>query len=74
MNETRKKYQIRNWSAYNKALINRGNLTIWFEDAPEKWIEINKEGKKGRPNTYSNEAYFVFVNDSGCFSSASQSS
>ncbi len=54
--ETRKKYHIGNWSAYNKALINRGNLTIWFEDAPEKWKEINREGKKGRANTYSNEA------------------
>jgi hypothetical protein len=65
--ETRKKYHIRNWSAYNKALINRGNLTIWFEDAPEKWIEINREGKKGRPNTYSNEAILCSLMIRGVF-------
>ena len=24
-------YRTKNWSSYNQALINRGNLTIWFD-------------------------------------------
>jgi hypothetical protein len=51
-----KKYRIRNWSEYNRALINRGSLTIWFEDAAPKWREKKRSGKKGRPRTYSDEA------------------
>ena len=30
--QTNTKYRIRNWSEYNKALVNRGSLTIWFSD------------------------------------------
>jgi len=27
-------YRVRNWKTYNRSLINRGNLTLWFsEDA-----------------------------------------
>ena len=54
-NETRKKYRIRNWPEYNKALINRGSFTIWFEESAEKWEEKTRSGKKGRPRTYFDE-------------------
>ena len=44
------KYRIRNWSKYNKALINRGSLNIWFEeDAVSKMAILEEEQKKGRP-------------------------
>jgi hypothetical protein len=55
-NQTDKKYRIRNWPEYNRALVNRGSLTIWFEDAPQKWLEKQRKGVKGRPRTYSDDA------------------
>lgn len=51
-----KRYRIRNWSAYNKALIARGNITIWIEDGANKWLEKKLTGRRGRSNTYSDEA------------------
>ena len=26
------RYRIRNWPKYNRALINRGRLTVWFDE------------------------------------------
>ena len=55
-NQTEKKYQIRNWPEYNRALVNRGSLTIWVTDEViAKWIEPCC-GKRGRPKFYSDEA------------------
>jgi len=54
--QAKTKYRIRNWAEYNRALINRGSLTIWFEDSPEKWLATKQIGKLGRPRTYSDEA------------------
>jgi IS5 family transposase len=32
------KYRVANWSFYNKSLVNRGNITLYFdESAVEKW-------------------------------------
>ncbi|MDA3538421.1 IS5/IS1182 family transposase, partial [Acinetobacter baumannii] len=28
---TPKTYRTTNWSSYNRALINRGNISIWFD-------------------------------------------
>ena len=50
------KYHIRNWAEYNRALINRGSLTIWFEDSPEKWLAIKQADKIGCSRTYSDKA------------------
>jgi hypothetical protein len=48
---------IRNWSEYNKALVQRGSITLWFSnEAIKAWRETNRTGKKGRPKTYSDEA------------------
>ena len=53
---TEKKYRIRNWPEYNKALVNRGSLTIWFSnESIEKWHE-ESSGSRGRPRIYSDEA------------------
>ena len=31
-------YRVRNWSEYDRALVNRGSLTIWIsEEAIAKW-------------------------------------
>jgi hypothetical protein len=33
-----KEYRTRNWGAYNEALRQRGDLTVWFdEEAIETW-------------------------------------
>jgi hypothetical protein len=51
------KYRIQNWKEYNKSLIQRGSLTIWFsEDAMKKWVAPREEGKRGRPVIYSDDA------------------
>ena len=56
MTKPRKKYRIRNWPDYNRALVNRGSLTIWFEDSPKKWLAKSRSGHQGRPQLYSDEA------------------
>lgn len=51
---TKQQYRVRNWKDYNKALVNRGSLTIWFDKkAIAKWYENKKSGKRGRSFTYS---------------------
>lgn len=53
----KKQYRIRNWSQYNKALVNRGSLTVWFDDkAIANWHNTQPSGQRGRPQDYSNTA------------------
>lgn len=55
MNKPRPKiYRTLNWSSYNRALINRGNIAIWF-DPNTQWYE-QPHGKQGRNQTYSDTA------------------
>jgi hypothetical protein len=47
------KYRIRNWKQYNKALIQRGSLTIWFDQhSIDAWLNQQHSGKAGRPLLY----------------------
>jgi len=51
------KYRIRNWPQYNQSLVNRGSITFWFdEEAIQKWYSVERTGKPGRPDTYSDHA------------------
>ena len=52
------KYRVKNWPTYNKALVKRGDLTIWFsEEGLEKWYEEKSENKvRGRQKKYGDEA------------------
>ena len=51
------KYRIRNWSEYNQALINRGNITLWFsKEFIDQWYESELTGKQGASRTYSDVA------------------
>lgn len=46
--------RISNWKEYNRALINRGNLTLWIDDkAIASWHSQLKNGKRGRDYIYS---------------------
>ncbi len=50
-------YKVTNWPEYDKALKNRGSLTIWFtEEAIEAWHPENLEKKKGGQFTFSDLA------------------
>ncbi len=51
---THKIYRTTNWPAYNRALINRGNIAIWFD--PKTHWYAQSQGKQGRNKTYSNTA------------------
>lgn len=51
-------YKLTNWSAYNKALCRRGDITIWLsEDAIVKWVERDRiyDGT-GTPRLYTDFA------------------
>ena len=38
-----------NWSSYNKSLVNRGQITLWFyPDILKSWY-AKPNGKQGRP-------------------------
>lgn len=43
---TKDKYKIRNWKIYNKALTQRGSLTVWIEASLLRiWRDITKDKK-----------------------------
>jgi len=49
----RQKYKVTNWSEYDKALVNRGDITLWItEEAIAAWIPP-KTGKRGGQPKYS---------------------
>ncbi|MBL6983368.1 MAG: transposase, partial [Anaerolineales bacterium] len=55
--EPKTTYRVRNWKAYNKALIQRGSLTLWIsEDVLSSWVNTEKTGHRGRSNTYADTA------------------
>src|SRR4028118_1184386 len=50
----KRQYRIRNWREYNSALVQRGSLTVWFDDAVLcSWRHHERSGHPGRPRTYS---------------------
>lgn len=50
-------YRVKNWSQYDRALVARGDLTLWFDDeAIEEVWKGRKTGKPGRSFTYSEAA------------------
>lgn len=50
-------YRIRNWGNYNKALVKRGSLTLWFdEESIKNWYDTKKTEKRGHPYKYADIA------------------
>ena len=47
-------YCTTNWYSYNQALINRGNISIWFDPKTQWYAQL--KGKQGRNQTYSDAA------------------
>ena len=57
MSKQKQKYRIRNWRAYNAALVERGSLTVWFDDTHRaQWYETAQSGRRGAPRRYSDMA------------------
>jgi DDE family transposase len=55
--QPKKLYRVRNWSAYDAALVKRGSLTVWIsEDAIASWSAEKEPGKRGRQQEYSDFA------------------
>ena len=50
------KYRITNWADYDKALVQRGDITLWIsEDAIDEWTP-KRSGRRGAPRKYSDLA------------------
>jgi hypothetical protein len=51
------RYRVTNWAKYDRALVSRGSLTIWFDDASVKdsWTPPRPVGR-GKPGLYSDVA------------------
>lgn len=54
---TKAKYKITNWPEYDHALVQRGDITLWFDEEflRENWSGI-ATGKRGKPFKYSDAA------------------
>jgi hypothetical protein len=51
------RYGIRNWRQYNQALVQRGSLTLWVDEAAVAgWQNQVKSGGRGASRTYSDSA------------------
>src|SRR3954453_13282935 len=51
------RYRIRNWNEYNRALINRGRLTVWFDErAIAGWRHTAPATGPGAPRLYADLA------------------
>jgi IS5 family transposase len=55
--KTKQQYRLRNWSQYNKALVQRGSLTLWVsEDVLSAWHNAAGTGQRGKPLCYTDTA------------------
>lgn len=60
--QTEPTYRIRNWAEYNKALIQRGSISIWIDEkAVKNWFSSYHTCRAGRPATYSDEAILMML-------------
>ncbi|ABK45282.1 transposase, IS4 family [Magnetococcus marinus MC-1] len=53
----KRRYRVRNWSAYHDALVKRGRLTLWFdEEAIAGWHVKEPPKKRGGVSVYTDTA------------------
>lgn len=50
------KYRVKNWSAYDISLRERGNITIWFDQEAVRSWNAPPNGRPGGPLRYSDLA------------------
>lgn len=60
--KTKARYRLRNWREYNRALVQRGSLTLWLrEDVLSAWRNTTRSGKRGHPQEYSETAILTMA-------------
>jgi transposase len=53
----KQQYRIRNWREYNKALVSRGSLTLWFNTrSTDTWLDHSLPARRGRRRIYTDAA------------------
>jgi hypothetical protein len=50
------KYRVTNWSEYDQALVERGNITLWITPLAIKGWTAKPTGRRGAPQKYSDLA------------------
>lgn len=50
------RYRIRNWAAYNRALVARGGLTLWVDEAALCAWRASPSGRRGAQRVYADPA------------------
>lgn len=54
-------YRVKNWSKYDKALVQRGSITFWMSDDLEKsWLYVG-EKQRGSQFDYTDQAILVML-------------
>jgi len=54
-------YRVKNWSAYDKALVQRGSITFWMSDDFEKTWMYTGEKQRGSQFDYTDQAILVML-------------
>ena len=54
-------YRVKNWSEYDKALVQRGSITFWMSDDFEKTWQYTGEKQRGSQFDYSDQAILVML-------------
>jgi hypothetical protein len=49
-------YRVRNWAAYNRALVKRGNLTRWVEEEAVQAGQYSGPPQRGAQDGYAEAA------------------
>jgi hypothetical protein len=53
----KRQYRIRNWTDYNRALTERGSLTLWIDTrAADTWLDVGTPARRGRRRRYTDAA------------------
>jgi hypothetical protein len=56
-NKTKRRYRVRNWQQYNKALVSRGSLTLWVDaKSLDTWLDRDRPARRGRQRLYADAA------------------
>jgi IS5 family transposase len=60
--KTKARYHLRNWREYNRALVQRGSLTLWFSaEVLTVWQSRERTGQREHPRTYSDTAILTMA-------------
>jgi len=54
-------YRVKNWSEYDKALVQRGSITFWLSDDFERVWRYNGERQRGSQFEYSDQAITIML-------------